>query len=151
MTHLISINTLRNQIMVSKYNCQSKGTGPLRNGWFYCLQCRIPGFNLCVGKIWRRAWLLSPVFLPGEFQGRRALAGYSLWGLHGVGYNWATNTFTFSLLNTLQKKTCFVLAGLWTWIWQLFLFKWQLWYKPQDNHPAKEPKNSSCDIPPSSI
>ena len=41
MTNLISINTLRNQIMVSKYNFQSKGTGPLRNGWFYCLQRRM--------------------------------------------------------------------------------------------------------------
>ena len=29
-----------------------------------CLQCRRPGFNPWVGKIpWRRAWLLTPVFL----------------------------------------------------------------------------------------
>ena len=31
MTNLVSINTLRNQIMVSKYNFQSKGIEPLRN------------------------------------------------------------------------------------------------------------------------
>ena len=31
------------------------------------LQCRTPGFNPWVGKIpWRRAWQLTPVFLPGE-------------------------------------------------------------------------------------
>ena len=34
------------------------------------------GFDLCVGKIlWRRR-----VFLPGEFQGQRSLAGCSPWG-----------------------------------------------------------------------
>ena len=33
-----------------------------------CLQCRRPGFDPWVGKIpWRRKWLLTPVFWPGEF------------------------------------------------------------------------------------
>ena len=32
-----------------------------------------------VGKIpWRREWLPTPVFLPGESHGQRSLAGYSL-------------------------------------------------------------------------
>ena len=32
-------------------------------------QCRGPGFDPWVGKIpWRREWLPTPVFLPGEFQ-----------------------------------------------------------------------------------
>ena len=45
------------------------------------LQCGRPGFNPCVGKIpGRRKWLLTPVFLPGEFHGQRSLAGYSPWG-----------------------------------------------------------------------
>ena len=36
----------------------------------------IPGFR----KIpWRKEWLRTPVFLLGEFQGQRSLAGYSLW------------------------------------------------------------------------
>ena len=26
---------------------------------------------------WRRKWLPTPVFLPGEFRGQRSLAGYS--------------------------------------------------------------------------
>ena len=40
--------------------------------------CRRPGFNLWVRKIpWRREWLLTPVFLPGEFHGQRSLVGYS--------------------------------------------------------------------------
>ena len=30
-----------------------------------------------VGKIpWKREWLLTPVFLPGEFHGQRSLAGW---------------------------------------------------------------------------
>ena len=29
---------------------------------------------------WRRDWLPTPVFLPGEFQGQRSLADYSPWG-----------------------------------------------------------------------
>ena len=29
---------------------------------------------------WRREWLLTPVFLPGESHGQRSLVGYSPWG-----------------------------------------------------------------------
>ena len=29
---------------------------------------------------WRRKWQPTPVFLPGESQGRRSLVGYHLWG-----------------------------------------------------------------------
>ena len=29
---------------------------------------------------WRREWLPSPVFLPGESRGQRSLTGYSPWG-----------------------------------------------------------------------
>ena len=33
---------------------------------------------ICVGKIpWRRKWLPTPVFLPGEFHGQRSLASFS--------------------------------------------------------------------------
>ena len=38
--------------------------------------------HLLVVKIpWRREWLPTPVFLPGESHGQRSLAGYSPWGL----------------------------------------------------------------------
>ena len=29
---------------------------------------------------WRRKWLPTPVFLPGEFHGQKSLVGYSPWG-----------------------------------------------------------------------
>ena len=44
------------------------------------------------GKIpWRRTWLPTPVFLPGEFHRQRSLAGYNPWGSQRVRHNWATN------------------------------------------------------------
>ena len=43
-------------------------------------QCRILRFDHWVGKIpWRREWLPTPVFLPGEFCGQRSLVSYSPW------------------------------------------------------------------------
>ena len=46
-----------------------------------CLQCGRLGFDPWVRKIpWRREWIPTRVFLPGEFHGQRSLAGYSPWG-----------------------------------------------------------------------
>ena len=42
--------------------------------------CGRPGFDPWVGKFpWRRKWQPTPVFLPGESQGQRSLAGYCPW------------------------------------------------------------------------
>ena len=47
-------------------------------GWGILLQCRTPSFDPWVGQIpWRREWLLTPEFFPGESYGQRSLAGYS--------------------------------------------------------------------------
>ena len=46
-------------------------------------------FDLWVSKSpWRRKWQPTPIFLPGESQGQRSLAGYSPWNRR-VGHNWA--------------------------------------------------------------
>ena len=43
-------------------------------------------FHPRAGKIpWRRAWQPTPVFLPGEPEGQRSLAGYSSWGHKELG------------------------------------------------------------------
>ena len=34
-----------------------------------------------LNNFWRRKWQPTPVFLPGESQGRGSLAGCHLWGL----------------------------------------------------------------------
>ena len=36
---------------------------------------------------WRRKWQPTPMFLPGESQGRRSLVGCGLWGHVGVGHH----------------------------------------------------------------
>ena len=36
---------------------------------------------------WRRKWQPTPVFLPGESQGQRSLAGYSPWGRQRVRHD----------------------------------------------------------------
>ena len=44
-----------------------------------CKRYRRCGFDPWVRKIpWRRAWQSTPVFLPGEFQRQRSLAGYTV-------------------------------------------------------------------------
>ena len=46
-----------------------------------CRRRRSHRFNPWMGKIpWRRAWQLTPAFLPGGFQGQRSLVGYNPWG-----------------------------------------------------------------------
>ena len=48
--------------------------------WKICLQCRRLEFDPWVRKIpWRREWLPTPIFLPGESHKQRSLAGYSPW------------------------------------------------------------------------
>jgi len=50
------------------------------------------GFNFWVRKIpWRREWLPTSVFLPGESHGQRRLVGYNPWG-HRVGHISWTNS-----------------------------------------------------------
>ena len=47
-----------------------------------CLRWRRLRFDPWVRKMpWRREWLPTPVFLPGEFHGQRSLIGYII---HGV-------------------------------------------------------------------
>ena len=63
------------------------------------LQCRRPGFNPWIGKIpWRKAWQLSPVFLPGESYGQKSLASPSPWG-HEESDMTEQLTFTFGLFH----------------------------------------------------
>ena len=38
---------------------------------------------------WRRKWQPTPVFLPGESQGRGSLVGCCLWGRDRVGHDWS--------------------------------------------------------------
>ena len=57
-----------------------------------------PRFDPWVGKIWRRAWQPTPVFLPREFHGQRNLVGYSAWGPKET-----QNTFTFTCFSNFYS------------------------------------------------
>ena len=47
--------------------------------------------SLFTVKHWRRKWQPTPVFLPGESQGRGSLVGCRLWG-RTVGHDWSNLT-----------------------------------------------------------
>ena len=68
-------------------------------------QNRRCGFNPSVGKIpWRRRWLLTPVFWPGELYGQRSLAVYSPWGRKRVGHDLLTTTTAINQSQYRQEK-----------------------------------------------
>ena len=48
-----------------------KNPPAMRETWVLSLGLEIP---------WRREWLPTPVFWPGEFHGQKSLVGYSPWG-----------------------------------------------------------------------
>ena len=52
---------------------QSMGLRRVRHDWSTLL-------SLSTSVHWRRKWQPTPVFLPGESQGRRSLVGCRLWG-----------------------------------------------------------------------
>ena len=39
-----------------------------------------PGSKLKAQDPWKREWLLTPIFMLGEFHGQRSLVGYNPWG-----------------------------------------------------------------------
>ena len=62
------------------HNILGNGLPTWLRWWRIHLQCRRPGFSPWVRKVpWRRKWLPTPIFLPGEFHGQRNLAGYHPW------------------------------------------------------------------------
>ena len=81
------------------------------------LQCRRPRFDPWVGKIpWRREWLTTPVFLPGEFHGQRSLAA-TVPGLTESGTTeWLMLTLPGALLMTgmlLYSRFLELIRGFW--------------------------------------
>ena len=52
---------------------QSMGSHRIGHKW-------VTSLSLFTFMHWRRKWQPTPVFLPGEFQGRQGLAGCHLWG-----------------------------------------------------------------------
>ena len=72
------------------------------NGKESACQCRRYGFNTCVGKIWRRKWQPTPVFLPRKSHGQRSLVGYSPWGHRELNMTEQMNTVNTYSVCTLE-------------------------------------------------
>ena len=103
-------------------------------------ECGRPGFSPWIGKIpWRKKWVPTPVFLPGEFHGQRSLTGNSLWGpkeldaiqwlicTYHIQAHTHTHTHTHThihtcahthtqLIATSQARTLIIIAILRCWI-----------------------------------
>jgi len=64
-----------------------------------------PKFDPRVRKIpWRRKWLPTPVFLPGEFHGQRSLADFSPWDRKEADTTEQLSTHIHTILQTEKKK-----------------------------------------------
>ena len=96
-----------------------------------CLQCRTPGSDPWVENIpWRRKWLPTSVFLPGEFHGQRKLVSYSPWGhkeldmpeqlaLHFPALSASSSVVSLSQ-NTVSLTVCI-------WLWNMITF-WGVYF-----------------------
>ena len=72
-------------------------------------------FSHWVRKIlWRRKWLPTPIFLPGEFHGQRNLVGYSPWGHKELDMTeWLT--FFMCVHKSTKNLRWFSVAGNFAW------------------------------------
>ena len=64
---------------------------------------------------WRRQWLPTPVFSPGEFHGHRSLVGYSPWGCKESDMTeWLTHTHTHthSICGKIKRRKRWVISKI---------------------------------------
>ena len=118
------------------------------NVWFIgkesASRCRRLGFDPWVRKIlWRRKWLPTPVFLPGESHEQRSLEGSSPWACKRVGYDWATEhawyiyiyIYMFNVIYNLKcifrcKVTFISLKAFQALVKIISLFTFHLFWRP---------------------
>ena len=83
-------------------------------------QCRKQGFDPWVRKIpWRRKWLPTPVFLPGEFHGQRSQVGYHPQSCKIVGHGLATKQQSYPSPFHLSAA-----GGRWVCCYKGAIFEW---------------------------
>ena len=75
---------------------QSMGLWRVRHNW-------VTSLSLFTFIHWRRKWQPTPVFLPGESQGRGSLVGCRLWGSHRVGHNWSNLAAVCLFFSSVQS------------------------------------------------
>ena len=88
-----------------------------------CLQCRRQEFESWAGKIlWRRPWLPTPVFLPGESQWQEEPGGLRSIGSQRIehdGSDWAHTTQHCTAIILQFKRNKLKKNFLKSWVWFL--------------------------------
>ena len=115
--------------------------GSLRVGHDWMTSLSLFSFHLC----WRRKWQPSPVFLPGESQGRGSLMGCSPWGPWRVRHDWSDLTTTTKWQEALgMSNVLSILLCLWKLIpniqpvqWLIHVAKKEVWCCPVFHDPPK--------------
>ena len=69
-----------------------------------------PSLSLFTFMHWRRKWQPTPVFLPGESQGRGGPGGLPSRGSHRVGHDWSD-------LAAAAAGGWMASPTRWTWVW----------------------------------
>ena len=92
---------------------QSMGSLRVRHDW-------VASLSLFTFLHWRRKWQPTPVFLPGESQGRGSLVGCRLWGRR-VGHDWSDLAAAVYIVNdtlsvclTLPFPSCVHMSTLYS-------------------------------------
>ena len=78
---------------------------------------RATSLSLFTFMHWRRKWQPTPVFLPGECQGRQSLVGCRLWGCR-VGHDWSKLATAAAGTAAQRKKS---LSYLWLLFYTLYV------------------------------
>ena len=78
--------------------------GPQSMGSLRVGQVSATSLSLFTFKHWRRKWQPTPVFLPGESQGRRSLVGCRLWGRTESDTTEATQQQYLPLSNSMDMN-----------------------------------------------
>ena len=92
---------------------QSMGTQRVRHDWATSL-------SLFTFMHWRRKWQPTPVFLPGESQGRGEAGGLPSMGSHRVGHDWRDLAAAACIACTIYPKENTCIQPI-LFIWWVFL------------------------------
>ena len=86
---------------------QSVGSLRVRHDWATSL-------SLFTFMHWRRKWKPTPVFLPGESQGRGSLVGFPSMGPHRVGHDWSDLAAAAAVCSFMRIVYCLInSSNLW--------------------------------------
>ena len=97
---------------------QSMGSLRVGHGW-------ATSFSLFTFMHWRRKWQPTPVFLPGESQGRGSLIGSM--GSHRAGHDWS-NLAGKLIHQSLSHLHYSFLQSLLFYSYRLYIYIWSVWY-----------------------